>query len=392
MTRHRIAVLGMACLGLILAPGSRSSAQTAPASSEYANTIEKMLAESSVLIPARIERAGLLYQQALATRRDDPWLDYAYALVLLQMKKHDDGILALNAAIHKGLRNDLSLQRLLIRSRCANGSLEPDLASLSRYATMLEAEGQSAANAVERMEGALFLGRLVGYLTGPGTRTAGPEELINAVDRQLQLQLSEPLRKEYENGKADVERRYEELRSTAVEAHREQQAKVRADLVNRSEQLKQDAEAAGNELLVGGQQAQQRIAALNQDIAMAKASSKAIQQQIHAVRQNPSRVSTTTLERQRSAFDARVRKAQCEIQRLSRYCKELVRRHDRLVKAQLRSDRQLSQGNTSEVSGQAQRELRNLDTYIPLDYQRECQRVLENARRDESSRSTQTAG
>ena len=147
-----------ACLGLL---GSTTSAQVSPAVA-----ISELLSVGWDTRPEGRERAAAAYQQAVEDFPGDRQLVYAYALVRMQQRQYPEAVRLLEDYLSIE-RQDAQAWRakawLSMLMKNASASLV-DLDKISQ----LVADEKTALTVAEQQELIGFLGRMIGFLEGPG--------------------------------------------------------------------------------------------------------------------------------------------------------------------------------------------------------------------------------
>lgn len=348
----------------------------AAAPDEYVDVVAKMLDKSLVAIPERVARAEQYYEEARTSRPQDPWLHYAYALVLVQAGRLDAALAHMESPPRAERGSELALRQLLLRTRCSVEWTQKELDGLRELGRLLETDKDFAADDVERTDGAVFLGQMVAYLAGPGAKHTEWSEDIKTLDRQLRGRLKESRRLGYDHGKAAVMIRYQQLRATAEDRNEERQAVLKEELNNRGQQLEAGIGRAEQELTRGAYQAQQEIVLLSQQYRSARAAADQLKQRIEALRESHSNISTSLLEQQEDALRHQADAAEDRIRQIVYYYNKLGRLHGRMSSAYRRNAKEIERSSDSELPTRIELAIRDIDAYVPLDYRRKCERIL----------------
>lgn len=239
-----------ACLGLL---GSTAKAQVSPATA-----ISDLLSVGWDIRPEGRARAAAAYQQAVEDLPGDRQIVYAYALVRMQQRQYPEAVRLLEdyLSIEK---EDAQAWRakawLAMLMKNASSSLV-DLDKISQ----LVADEKTELTAAERQELIGFLGRMIGFLEGPGEGAVNSSTL-SAAKRKIVDRLTPTQRETFDQNVSAVidefgvlatakdDAQVQEI-ATAEKRKRDQLAQLDKDAIEigaRKEELKLAAERIESE-------------------------------------------------------------------------------------------------------------------------------------------------
>lgn len=239
-----------ACLGLL---GSTARAQVSPATA-----ISDLLSVGWDIRPEGRARAAAAYQQAVEDLPGDRQIVYAYALVRMQQRQYPEAVrlledyLSIEKEDAQAWRAKAWLSMLM---KNASSSLV-DLDKISQ----LVADEKTELTAAERQELIGFLGRMIGFLEGPGEGAVNSSTL-GAAKRKLVDRLTGTQRETFDQNVSAVidefgvlatakdDAQVQEI-ATAEKRKRDQLAQLDKDAIEigaRKEELKLAAERIESE-------------------------------------------------------------------------------------------------------------------------------------------------
>ncbi len=180
---------------------------------KFLQELRGLLAEG---IPERGDGSGPAKRRFEALRRiaaGDPRGPYAYGVALLAQKKPKEALEQFRAAVQTKVPYLPALQAAA-RSQVVTGDLSKALAGLSELAKQVEDAGDSPVSDQGRERSAEWLGRMMGYLAGPG-KSAGAGADIDRLEKQIDGLLTGDRKVAYERGRNVVAARYEEFQALA---------------------------------------------------------------------------------------------------------------------------------------------------------------------------------
>jgi len=238
------------------------------------------------------EQSQKLYKQLEAQFPGHPVLDYAYALVQLKRFRYAEAARAIDrvAAVQQ---DDLTIRKL--RCWLAGVSRQYDVAlkEMERMADLLAAEAAKAAHPDqdaqarqnEHLQTAQFLGRVYGFLEGPGR--GGVDDLLRAKTRQyVGDRLSDAQRAAFDEAR----------RATG-----DQLAELQNQIAQKTAENEKQAARIREETL---QQLAARAEALRADIAAAESRNQRLKEQLDA--------ETEKLDRQRRELSLKMQRLEDE--------------------------------------------------------------------------------
>ncbi len=167
--------------------------------------------------PAKgLAAAKLDYEAARKLCPNDPRLDYAYGLVLWKHDRRDEAIKQFDAAAHLSEKVSpfLPAAQAGAWGRLLNQQREAGWKQLAAIATALSKSKGDYPTGVQKADSALFLGRAVEFLCGPG-RT---EQSADADQRQadaVTVLIPADLRDEFARGRHQIDKRHADLKALA---------------------------------------------------------------------------------------------------------------------------------------------------------------------------------
>ncbi len=167
--------------------------------------------------PAKaLAAAKLDYEAARKLCPNDPHLDYAYGLVLWKHDRRDEAIKQFDAAAHLSEKVPpfLPAAQAGAWGRLLNQQREAGWKQLAIVATVLSKSKGGYPTSVQKADSALFLGRAIQFLSGPGSSL----ETADADKRQaaeVVALIPEDLRSEFTRGREQIDKRHADLMAMA---------------------------------------------------------------------------------------------------------------------------------------------------------------------------------
>lgn len=176
---------------------------------------------------------------------DEPRAPYAYGIVLLAQKNPKEAMNQFRAAATKSKAPFLpALQGIVWLHVLQNEHLQ-GMKALLELAGRIEVSNDSWPTAQDREQSAEWIGRMTGYLTGPGATSDRDAVQIGKFADDVQKRLTAERKAAYERGRKAVADRHEELKDLAArpadEAMSEikrQKEEIRTALVDAENELK----------------------------------------------------------------------------------------------------------------------------------------------------------
>lgn len=184
----------------------------------FANSRNKLLkvgweGQAAVAVSA----ARTEYEAARKRCSEDPRLDYAYGLVLWRNERRSEAIKQFDLAARLGGNKlpFLPAAQAAAWGRLMEGQREPGLKQIVQVASVLSKAKGDYPTQVQKDDSALFLGRAVEFLSGPGASLETAESDKRQLDEIASL-IPSQLKKQFQAGRDQIAERYEELRSLAA--------------------------------------------------------------------------------------------------------------------------------------------------------------------------------
>ena len=155
------------------------------------------------------------FEAAHRTVPGDPRPAYAYGVALLVQKNSKEALTQFRAAAKSTKAAFLPALQALAWVHLSKGDYQQGLPALIDLARRIEESKGSWPTDHDKEHTAEWLGRLIGYLAGPGTsaeHAAHIEEAANSIEKTL----SGKRKQAYEHGRQAIARRHEELKALAA--------------------------------------------------------------------------------------------------------------------------------------------------------------------------------
>jgi hypothetical protein len=164
-----------------------------------------------------VNAARTEYEAARKRCSDDPRLDYAFGLALWRNDRRPEAIQQFDMAAR--LSGDkppfLPAAQAAAWSRMLEGQRDPGLKQIVQIAKVLNKSKGDFPTPTQKVDSALFLGRAVGFLTGPGSSNETAESdkpLLNEVESLIPVELVP----RFISGRAQIAERHAELLALAA--------------------------------------------------------------------------------------------------------------------------------------------------------------------------------
>jgi hypothetical protein len=172
----------------------------------------------------------------------DPRGPYAYGLALLAQKKAKEALEQFRAAVQTSVPFLPALQGVA-RAHVLAGDLSTARPRLLELANQIEVTSDSSASDQARERSAEWLGRMMGFLTGPG-KPAGAKEDFERLETEIEGLLTADRKAAYESGRKAVVARYEEFQALA----RRPPDELRNEVNRRKDEIAGSIKAAAEEV------------------------------------------------------------------------------------------------------------------------------------------------
>jgi hypothetical protein len=203
---------------LLLLPTVAQSADTAQQiASLFKSGWDASQTDSVTLKTKNYEKAKEQYRQAKIEAPDDPRVDYAMAIVAALTNRFKESAKYLDDA-PRPYDPPLFIRRLQVWLQINRGDAVAAQASAAKLAHDLGAN-TSAKNPLEKQEIANWLGRVLGYYSGPALNPLKSADLAK-LDAELSASLTGPLAAACSEGQAAVAERYSNLKSELESAQK----------------------------------------------------------------------------------------------------------------------------------------------------------------------------
>ncbi|MFO1041547.1 MAG: hypothetical protein U0941_07145 [Planctomycetaceae bacterium] len=215
----------------------------------FANSRNKLLKLGWEGQPAvAISTARTEYEAARKRCPDDPRLDYAFGLVLWRNGRSLEAIKQFDLAARLNVSKPpfLPAAQAAAWSRLLEGQREPGLKQIVQVARVLNKAKGDYPTPVQKNDSALFLGRAVEFLLGPGITPATAEDDKQQLDEVVKL-IPTQLKTQFQSGRNQISDRYDELKALAVRPAAEVEAEYRTKQ-EETEKLLADCRMEGKRL------------------------------------------------------------------------------------------------------------------------------------------------
>lgn len=182
----------------------------------YANTIRQMC--KAGWEPDRgkaLAESKKSFDSASALCDDDPRLTYGYALILWKHGKAEEAVRLFEVDTAKGAPAFLPMKEAAVWARLQQGDFNRGLADLESIAGSLSVGDQTYPNSIQRKRSAMFLGRGIGFLSGPGRRDAIADAVTKS-EKKIESIMPADLRDDYQKGRGEVVAREAHLTKLAA--------------------------------------------------------------------------------------------------------------------------------------------------------------------------------
>ena len=238
------------------------SAQLAAATtnSPYVAAVEKLLDIPSARQSNKLASARQAFTAAERLAKGDPWVDYAYGLVLHKLGVSKEAAAHFQKAADAPGKPCLPALQATIWVHVASEDWDPGLKRLKELLDRIQRDAKATTRSVEALEAATWLGRVMGYLESPASDPGKFEAQIAQFERSIGKTLSEEYLYRYEDGKAGFWQEFEikteqqkaiklaeeqkaldanQKRSDALAEEREKAADTKEQIKTTSEKMKQ---------------------------------------------------------------------------------------------------------------------------------------------------------
>lgn len=177
---------------------------------KYLNALQSLLKSGWEDKPGSVAAARGHFETAKKICGDDPRLGYAFGLVLWKNGLHSEARKSWEAATKTGRQPFLPALSVVAWATLLDHDTAGGFAALQRIAEALAQPQGAYPTAAQRTHAALFMGRAIGFLKGPG-KTPELIDQVLATEKQLLDELPETLRMTFEQGGAQAARRFEQF-------------------------------------------------------------------------------------------------------------------------------------------------------------------------------------
>jgi len=193
------------------------------------------------------------YQRLKAAEPGDWRVRYAFALVEMKQRRPSNAAKVLDELADRDTPAILPVQTKAWLA-AMRGKGEAALSALERVAELLPSEEEAGAAEQQYREVVAFLGRMMGYLAGPGADSV-PAELLDKTQRRIVGRLSLSRQEAFYRSRAETLQRFEDLvkkseatKVEAIEQAKLQRERVLAELERRGAEAQNDFREARRQL------------------------------------------------------------------------------------------------------------------------------------------------
>ncbi len=204
---------------------------------KYLNGLQGLLRSGWEEKPSALEAAREQFETAKKLCPDDPRLGYAWGLALWKGGEHDEARKEWEAATRTGPQPFLPALSVLAWARLIDRDDAGGFASIERAADAVASANGDYPTASQRSHAALFLGRAIGFLKGPGKSTELIDQVL-ATEQKLLDRLPDELRKTFQHGQEQAAKRYEAFQKLVERPEAELIAELRREQQRLADELK----------------------------------------------------------------------------------------------------------------------------------------------------------
>lgn len=229
--------------------------------------------------PAKaLTAAKVEYDAARKLCPDDPRIEYAYGLALWKYDKRSEAIKQFDAAARMNGKQPpfLPAAQAAAWGRLMDGQHDAGLKQIVTVATVLSKTKGDYPTLIQKSDSALFLGRAVEFLSGPGSAPETADSDKKLLDEVASL-IPVDLKDEFQSGRNQIDERHAELKALAarpadeVEAeHRQKKEEIEKQLTdcrNETKRINDEIETDGREQKEWLKQTMKKIGQLERDLA-----------------------------------------------------------------------------------------------------------------------------